>query len=422
MIQPSEQPLWPAEDIRFDHTVCGISNALTLIAGKQMRVSKIAYPGNAASKYARLLQMGNGALSLLRTMGKDRTFVTGERIAWRDGEVEYFAGSLSNHLGSVSNLKKPFFVLPVSDPAATIAEMLGCDPQPAPRPQIAHLSCTVVIMANWSGTPAVLHYTSCAAAKAQTRRQVNGLEMAASDPQIAPFVPRLLAFKTLPNGASISVQSRIPADPYSFSWRRIDFVNEFWLSRKLDGNVDVMAPLRQRLAYVCDYSPSHREVLAEAAETLLEWYESMRIPGGIVHGDFTRGNVLFKGDMMTGIIDWDNARKDGIPQVDVLFMLLNSYRGEHSAPLATYFRQLWADEFDDTELTKRIAWVGTRSNLDADGMKFVGLILWFDLLWLKAQRGSWKPESWSGDLIGLAPELMKWVSRHTKARRSSALA
>ncbi len=415
MDQSLEDGNWSLRYDPSEHRVCALTSALSLIAGKEVQAPKLAYPVGPATKFARVVQTGNSLWELLKTFGRERVVLTGETIAWRSGEVEYSTDSVLKHWRRFLKSRQPLFVMPGIAPAEPIAAFLGCDPHPAPRLYISHVNCTLVIMANWGGAPAVLHYGNCSRASADVRNQISGLEIAASDPQIAPLLPKLFADKTLLNGAALSAQTRIPGDAGQFTWRKIDIANEYWLSRKPTSDGETVARLGQRLKLVCSYSPRHRELLLPLADALQEWYETVRIPAGVAHGDFTLGNVLFKGDMLIGIIDWDHVRKDGIPLVDALFMIINSYSGERRIPEGKLFRELWTGEFEDDAFAERIALVRAESGMDKDGLKFLGLMLWFDFLLDRARECAWQPDWWVAGMIQkTVPVAMKWLSRHSR--------
>ncbi len=400
---------------RFDpseHRVCGLKSAIHLISGQEVSVPMLAYPVGSATKISRFIQIANGLFGLLRTIGKDRVVITGETIAWRAGEVEYSTDPISKHWRGLSKLMQPLLVVQGTAPARSIAAAIGCDPQPTPRLYVSQANCTLVIMAEWGGTPTVLHYSCCNRSAADIGFQVSGLEIAATDPELIPFLPRMLVHKTLPNGASLSVQTRIPADSLQFSWRRVDAANELWFSRMLCGNGPTANRLAERLELVSAYSSSHKLLLTPLADALLEWYRSVRLPGGVTHGDFTLGNVLFKGDKVTGIIDWDHARMDGIPLVDSLFMVMKSYSGHRRMPEGELFRQLWTGEIQDGSVAKRIDRVGRALGMDNDDLKFLGLLLWFDFLFDRARECSWQPASWIEDMVGqTVPVIMRWLDR-----------
>jgi len=150
---------------------------------------------------------------------------------------------------------------------------------------------------------------------------------------------------------------------------------------------------------------------------LLEWYETTRIPGDLVHGDFWLGNVLFNGDAVSGIIDWEWAQRDGLRVVDGLHMLLISHAVAHDVPISHYLCQLWADETDDPALQQRIANLCAHSGMDRDDLKFVALLFWFGILWQRAIRGGVPAASWSEKMIPRTmPAITKWLNQYSKTR------
>jgi hypothetical protein len=401
---------------RTSHTLCALTSALLLLSGKHIRVPKRAYPGLSPSRVARLLQVGNGACDLLLSAGRQRTLVSGESLEYLGGDIEYFTGHIFRRWWNSLAIRRPFFVLTGADPSKSIAAVTGCDTHPAPRLCLS-THCVVVIMANWRGTPAVLHYAACDKAIAELGRQAGGLGIASSDPQIRHLVPRLLAHNHLENGASVLVQSRIPAEPYEFTWRRIDAATELWLSRKSRSEYGRRVWVGQRLVQLCAWLPRFQGLLIPATDALLNWCDTVRIPGDLTHGDFWLGNVLFNGDSVSGIIDWEWAQEDGFVLVDALHMLLMSVATANGGGIAHYLRQLWADEIGDAALQERIVKLRIQSGMGKDDLKFIALLLWFDILWQKVVRRGMPSASWLEDMIPRTmPAIEKWLNRYSKAK------
>jgi len=148
---------------------------------------------------------------------------------------------------------------------------------------------------------------------------------------------------------------------------------------------------------------------------LLEWHSRTRMPGGLSHGDLWLGNVLFKSNQVTGIVDWEWAQPDGLPLVDVLHLLLVSYSVSHQTGVARSLRQLFADEVDDPALKQRLADLRVHFALDNDDLKFAGLLLWFDYLHQRAVRGRMPALSWTEDMIPrTVPVIENWLARHKR--------
>jgi hypothetical protein len=341
--------------------------------------------------------------------------VSGINLAYLDGDIEYFTRNILKRWWSFSSVKQPFFIVPGSDPASLIAAITGCDPKPAPQLSISHYKCPVVVCANWGGEAALLKYAQCGVAIAELERQANGLAMAASDPQISHLLPRALDHSTLASGAAIFAQTRLQAEPYEFSWRRVDAAAELWRSRKPTCENAGDKWLAQRLDQVSEFFSSFRDLLLPLMDALLEWRESARIAGGITHGDFCLRNILFKRDAVSGIIDWDGAQRDGFLQVDGLYLLLSSYGAAHNLDNPHYLRQIWAGEIEEADLSDRISRLRSQSGMDKDDLKFIALLLWFSLLWQHAMRGRMPSESRLEDLIPTTvPEIMKWLALRKK--------
>lgn len=412
LIPSKEENAGPVELDRSTHTLCALKGAVSLIAGGEISVPRAAYHRTSPTSWGRLAQVGKGALGLLATAGRPGTLISGKTLAYRGGEIEYFAEEKLSHWRSYKKLTQPFFFVPGGAPANMIAQMTGCDPLPAPRLFISKRHCNVVAIANWGGGPAIVHYGGCEDAIAEIDRQARGQEIAATYPELRHLLARILAYRKLADGQVVLAQSRISADPSRFSWRRIDAITDLWLARKSVTQAGVPVPMHERLNRVCEFFSLYRELLLPARDVLEDWYETVRIPGELAHGDFWLGNILFKGNSVAGIIDWEWARNDGIRLVDVLHMLIFSPAMENDISFPLTLRRLWADEISDTELSGRLTSIFDHYGMSRDDVKFLGLVLWFDILWQRAVRGSVFSGEWLDDMIPqTVPVIRRWLDR-----------
>ncbi|MGD0735531.1 MAG: phosphotransferase [Terracidiphilus sp.] len=359
---------------------------------------------------------------MIFSIGRNATLISGANLAYLDGELEYFTGDAYRRRWGLSILKHPFFVVTGTNPATSVAEATGCDLQPTPRIYISNHNCVVGIMANWASSPAVLKFGICSEGTAELVRQLNGTVIAASDPEIAHLIPRVLVHKTSADGATILAQTRMLGSTQQFSWPYIDVAAELWINRKPAGNGHVSVRMGQKLAFVCQAFPRFRDLLEPPADSLLEWCESTRLPAGVTHGDFWLGNVIFKDNKISGIFDWEWAQKEGLLEVDGLHLLLMSLAQASGCHVAYYLRQVWADELEDSELFDRITRLRRHSVLDRDDLKFVALVFWFDLLWQRAVLGKMLNPKWADEMIlKTLPTITKWLNRHSKALRSEVI-
>jgi hypothetical protein len=410
-----EEAAPPVELDTSHHPLCALSSALFLIAGRPIYPSKHAYPSRAPSRVARLMQVGCGFAGLLGATGKGRTLVSGKRLAYRDGELEYFTGNLFRRWRGLGSAIQPFFVVNNADPAGSIAETMGCDREPAPRIFISRHQCTVVIMANRGGTPVVMHYAACDDSIAELERTAQGLQLACSDAWIRRVCATLLDHHILANGAAVLAQTRIPADQYEFSWRRVDTAIEFWSSYPRASGNGKNASMDARLGLACSYFSGFRDALLPVADALREWCDEAKIQSGLVHGDFWLGNVLFKKERVAGIIDWEWARRDGIPVADILHMLLRTPAMARDTSFAETLRRFWTDDLNDSELSSRLQQLCAQAGMGLEDLKFLAIVLWFDILWQRATRGVVESRAWLEDMIPhTATVALQWLRRHSK--------
>lgn len=381
-----------------------------MIAGKSVCVPACAYPRRSPTKIERLLQVAYGVTGLLATCGRRRTLITGEQLAYRNGRIDYFSENLASHWRDFSKITRPFFVLPGGEPAKTIAAITGCDPDPLPRLQISKIHCTVVVIANWGGVPAVIHYAVCDDSISELNRMAEGLRLASADEWIAPLCSRLLEHRQISNGAALLAQTRISAVPYQFSWRRIDAANDVWSSYPHRGTDAAMPFLDERLQSVREAFSEFRDMLAPLSDALSEWCETMKLQAGLVHGDFWLGNVLFRDERVVCFIDWEWAHRNGIPETDILNMLLRSPSLDRDFSFAEVLRQFWMDDLTDLELTSRLRRFSAQTNFDSRDLKFLGMSIWFDILWQRAKRGMVESRAWMEDMIPrTATVALKWL-------------
>jgi hypothetical protein len=351
---------------------------------------------------------------LLATTGNRRTLVSGEQLAYRNGQINYFGDNLLAHWRGFGKGTRPFFVVPGGEPAMTIAAITGCDPDPLPQLHISDIHCTVVVMANWQGSPAIFHYGECDDAVDDIEKRGVGQELAFADGRFAAFLARTLSFRKLANSSIVMAQSRFEADPYEFTWRKLDAATELWLSRNRSKEDAGLYQIDARLSDLRAFYPAFSDFLAPIVEEFQNWCGSAKLPADLAHGDFWLGNVLFKGSEIAGIIDWEWPRRNGLPLVDALYMLLNSTARKNELTLPAYLRQLWTDEIAEAEVASRLAWMCTQSGMDRDDLKFVGLALWFESLWKVGSSGWVNLDLWFNDLFRLTiPVIEKWLERRS---------
>jgi Phosphotransferase enzyme family len=401
------------EEDRSEHSSCNLQAALRLIAGKDVRVPKLAYP-MLSSRLSRAWQMGNSVSTLLVSVGSNNTLVSGEGLAYVSGELEYFSDHILSRALHCISKRQPFFVLSVNDADASIAALTGCDAVPSPKLRLS-TQCVVVVTANYKGVPAILHVGACPEARAEVLRQIEGLEIAALDPALQALAPRFLSRLTSASGVEVLTETKVPGETTEFSWQRVDAVKELWLARGPATSGIARPNLFAELRDVCESLPSHRDSLCLLRDSLLDWHSRSRMPGHVAHGDLWLGNILFTGDAVTGIVDWESAHTDGLRVVDVLHLIFMSHSVSLNISVTHCFRQLWADDIEESPLRERLEELRVHFAFDRDDLKFAALLLWFDYLRQRAVRGRMPSLAWTDDMIArMMPVIAKWLNEHNK--------
>jgi hypothetical protein len=407
------------EEDRTGHSICKLTNLLCLIAGKDVYVPSLAYPV-APSRTARALQMGNSlSRLLLAEVGGQNTLVSGEGLAYLSGELEYTNDHPLRRALHLLIQGQPFFLLPEVDAVKSIASRTHCDAVPNPKLRLS-TQCVVLVTANYKGVPAVLRIGGCDEARPEVLRQINGLEVAASDPRLRQLAPHFVAHFSDENNREVLIESKLAGAPADFSWERVNAVTKLWLESKPAGN-HARPNLSAELTQLCDFLPKYRDALCTLRDPLLEWHSRTRMPADVAHGDLWLGNVLFIGDTVTGIVDWEWAHADGMRLLDILHLLFMSYSAFHDVSIATVLRQFWEDAIENPGLKDSLTEVSVSMGLDQHDLKFAGLLLWFDYLRQRAMRGRMPSQAWTQDMIPCTtPIIAKWLTGHTREMLATA--
>ena len=100
----------------------------------------------------------------------------------------------------------------------------------------------------------------------------------------------------------------------------------------------------------------------------------------LTHGDYWLGNVLFEGNSVTGIVDWERARRCGTPGLDALHLALMSLAMDQRRDILSYLGQLWTRQWETRFLADYVARLETAYGLTADDTAHLGALLYCDEL------------------------------------------
>lgn len=400
------------EERVIDHSSCRLSNAIYLIAGEQIPVRRWSAQETSHTYLEGLLRIGMSLGTLLWKGHGGITAVSGPALAYRTGHVDYFSDKLVRRSLRFIAKRQPLLIVSGSTPTAKISEICGCDASPKPDLQFSS-HCLVLVFANWKGLPAVFHFGRCNEAIAEIQRGARGLEIAASDPRVSGLVPRSLARISPEAGGAVSVEDRMPGFAAQFAWNRVDAVLELWCGTEPSTGRIARHNLSDDLDRTCEFLAQYSFRLQDIKEKLLRWHDDRRFQGEISHGDFWLGNVLFAGERVSGILDWEWARLDGIRLVDAIHLLLMSFAESRNVPVSGFLQQVWHDSVEDRELSSRLNAVQSRYGMEKEDIKFLALLLWFDYLGQRVLRGRMPRTAWTQSMISQSiPVIDAWLSRH----------
>ena len=401
------------EKYRCNHIQCQLRLALRMMAGTNVYVPSSAFKVRP-TRLTRGLQIGNSALNLLFLVGGSKTVACGNQLAYGTGEILYTNDRAISRAISLFLERQPFFIIPGRDPAGSVAEFLGCDTAPLPQFRL-RTQCLLVVKASHNKNPAIFRVASCEAGRAELDRQIRGLQVA---DEIAShgFIPRLVSQRACGGDASFSVETCLDGEVMPFSWERIDAIREVWTSVKHLTPRKARSALCDEVAELCSSLPEYRNLLCRATDPLLEWHNRTTLPAEISHGDLWFGNVLFRGSSVTGLVDWEWARMDGLRVVDLLHLLLMSYSFSHNISVGHMLREFWLDKIADRALLDRLKDLRTGFGMDEHDLKFAGLLLWFDYLHQRIIRGHMPGPRWTEDMIPrTVPVIMDSLARYKGA-------
>lgn len=402
------------------HAVCKLKTALRLVAGRNVRVPRRAFPAFNPSRTARLLQVANSCLHLPRTLVPGRSILSGNSLAYVTGDLEYFGDDVARRAIRLLTKKQPFFVVS-GDPTASLSSQIGCDAASFPKLRFS-AQCVVIVTGTHQGAPAVFRVGDCKESRAEVARQMHGLSVASSVRGLEALVPQHLAHRNGAGCFEVSVESRLPGSTAEFSWKRLDSLLDLWLARAQQLGPAARPSLEKELTQVCDAFPAHHGSLSGLKEAVLNWHGTLRMPGAVSHGDLWLGNALFSGDAITGIIDWEWACRDGLRIVDALNLLFMSYSVFHNRSIAKTLRDFWCDSLDDDDLDSRLAALSRKCRLDRDDLKHAALLLWFDCLRQRMiLRDRMPTREWGVDMIPRTlPVIGRWLSQYRRASEATA--
>ena len=400
------------EDQAVDHSSCGLSSACYLLAGEEIPIPRWIEPLRPRSYLDGLLRLGKSFGNVLWKARGDVTAISGQGVKYQNGGIEYSSEQILGRSLLWIAHRQPVLSVTGDTPIANIVATCGCDVDPRPLLQLSS-HCSVLAFANWKGAPAVFQFGRCDRAIAEIRRKARGLEIGASDLSLRALVPRSLALLTPEHGGVVAVEEKKVGVVAKFCWDRMDAILEVWCSSGGPTQEPARANLGEELDRISKSLQAYSPFLRETGEKLLRWHAGRKFSGEVTHGDLWLGNVLFEGERISAVLDWEWARTDGLRLVDSIHLLLMSYSEFRNAPIGEFLRQVWSDSVEESELSSRLRAIQSRYGVEDEDMKFLTLLPWFDYLGQNVFSGRVPRAAWTQNMIAhTIPVIERWLSRH----------
>jgi len=298
-----------------------------------------------------------GAELALRTVG-----LTGVGVAWLLSQTLVAAGLLATQLaflwtGSAVRaasaargaIRRRVRARETAQAVAAVAGELG-----RPPADVTYLTSdneTLVAAATLDGRDVVIKVARSARSSMGVERHADALRELAALPgteAVRHLLPRLLRLGRR-EGVSYSVESRLPGRPLPDARRDAPPVVAAEVARvvhhlhrataaTMDGRLLADGLVRQPLRALAGLPDAvDAASIAALAGALERSLHSVAARVSWTHGDCWLGNALVVRDggtdRLTGLIDWEDARRDGLPDVDLAHLWLTARGGEIGPPL-----------------------------------------------------------------------------------------
>jgi hypothetical protein len=129
----------------------------------------------------------------------------------------------------------------------------------------------------------------------------------------------------------------------------------------------------------------HRTELSMALHVLEDWDPSA-LGSVTVHGDYWLNNVLGFEDRVTGIVDWDRARRNGCPGFDALHLGFMSYAMWANKYVSDLLASLWTNEWPYPWLAHYTNLICDMFTVSRSDIQALATMLWLSYLYHHSDR------------------------------------
>jgi Phosphotransferase enzyme family len=264
----------------------------------------------------------------------------------------------------------------VPDPVGRACTRLGVDVCEDLRVYMS-LNALIVFFANAEGSPVVVHLATSSAGKEALERHRRGLKIVREMLPVCDLIP-----ETIASASGQLMQSRLPGgsarpEVHTAIELALDALLRLQVPAQSEGDHDLIF---QQFPLLTGRWPELQTSVIPLLARLQSWQRRRQLPGVLTHGDYWLGNVLFVGNTVTGIVDWERARACGIPGLDALHLALMSLAMDSRRDILSYLGQLWTRQFETRFLADYVTHLKAAYGLTDDDTAHLGAFLYLDEL------------------------------------------
>ena len=157
----------------------------------------------------------------------------------------------------------------------------------------------------------------------------------------------------------------------------------------------------------------HRLKIRYALDKFENWWRGKNLKPVLVHGDFWLGNVLFDDEgSISGVIDWEWSRENGLPLLDALHLLARSGFCHNYATFPELLSSVWTGGENWVWMASFLDEAIHESGLSLNDVQHIALFLWLDTIWKGYVETQPEYAEWLEDMVETPFEAIELWANH----------
>ncbi len=182
--------------------------------------------------------------------------------------------------------------------------------------------------------------------------------------------------------------------------------------------------IAEKLSQLPILYPQYDVPLGRLLAALSDWAGRLSLPAVVIHGDYHLGNVLFETDgrSVSGIIDWDRFRPEGLALLDALHLLVSSTARRRGVHFGEILPTIWEVDCSTGCERQFLAYLHNETTIGFSDIGMVGIVLWLNYLWLAHSEQQEIDDNWLERMTeGPAAAALTFVETNKNAKCESTV-